>query len=170
MELVKQIFAVALTVGLVAICLAVLWAIIRFSIISPRRTQGGQDRLRSPDPTGVARVTGTHLSDELVAFYRSSPVITRTEFRLVDSSQTPPRDWFIGCFVPLTALDSKEHRAISNVPGVPIATDLDGGYYYLDATNRILLRQPHTKSDLLVAQTAAQFASYEPFDMPDEVG
>src|SRR5438128_582874 len=127
MTLLKQILGWSVAVGLVIMCLGTLWAIIRFSFISGRRTRGEKQRLQVPDAAGVERLAGIPIPIELIEFYRKSDVIGRTEFHFVDLSQTPPKGWFIGGFVPLTPIDTKEHRMISKIPGVPIATDLDGG-------------------------------------------
>ena len=155
--------------GLVAVLLVgfllfLLGAIVRLSIISPRRTRGGGARLRDPDPAGVQTVCGFSPQPELVQMYRDSPIVTLAEAYLVDRSKTPPKAWFIGGFSPLTAADVLERRKISGVTsGIPIADDLGKGTYFVTPTGSVMLRSPGVPDgEIEVAPTLRAFGSFEP--------
>lgn len=149
--------------------ISLLWVIIRFSIISNIKTKGARVRLRFPDPEGVAPVCGFRPSEELVEFYKTAEVIDKQMFHFVDTRPSPPKGWFIGNFIPITPTDTEEWRKVSGVPGLPIAADWDAGTYYLSESGSVFLSDPRNhKSDLLVAETAADFAKFHHLDTPDE--
>jgi hypothetical protein len=106
----------------VGLLLLLLGAIIRFSVISPRRTRGSRSRLRQPDAPGVADLCGFQPPADLVDLYRVTPFVERVEFQLVDERQSPPRRFDIGAFIPLTPRDVREARAVHGIrDGIPIA-------------------------------------------------
>jgi len=149
------------TVVLIGFALMVLFAIVRFSIISPARTRGADRRLRHPQPDGIEQICSFSPSPGLVDFYRNADVIERTEFYFVDESKQPAAAWFIGGFTPLTPQDVRERVKIVRVDGIPIADDLDKGVYYMTRDGTIRLRSPNTPlGDVEVARTIAEFARF----------
>ena len=64
-----------------------LVAILRFTIVSDRRTRGAEGRLRYPNATEVAGIVGFPPPADLVAFYERAPFLDRKEFQLVDPTQ-----------------------------------------------------------------------------------
>src|SRR5687768_16872136 len=128
-RVVPQLLVGLLVAGVALLLLLLLWAVVRFGLVSPRRTRGATGRLRAPDAAAVGRVCGFPLPPAVAAFYRESDLVERTEFTLVDAAASPPARWSVGGFVPLTAADVREWRVVSGVPGVPIANDGDKGTY-----------------------------------------
>ena len=164
-EILYLVIALPIAVG----CLYMLWMIVRYAIISDIKTRGARGRLRFPDPDGVAAVCGFRPSEDLVEFFKTSEAIDEVEFDFVDMRSSPTQGWFIGNFIPMTPTDTKEWRKASGVPGLPIADNCDGGIYYLAESGGIYLSDPRNhKSDLLVAETAADFAKFSYLDTPDQ--
>lgn len=158
MEIVGSIIAVAVLVLL----LLVLGAMIRFSFISPHRTKGARQRLRRPDIRGLEGLCGFSPPPELVAFYKEAPFVELTEFTIIDHSKTPPAEWVIGTFHPLTLVDVKEGIAASGVPGIPIAIDIEKGTYFVDRAGSVKVSSPNTKErETLVAPSIGEFAKFE---------
>jgi hypothetical protein len=154
----SEILAASLAMLLVCVALFVLWAIIRFGVVSARRTRGAAERLRRPDAGGVERVCGFGLPPALAAFYRESDLVERGEFAFIDGAVSPPARWFVGGFIPLAAQDVREWRVISGVPGVPIADDGDKGIYYVARNGAVRLASPNVPGrDILVTASAADF-------------
>jgi hypothetical protein len=167
MEL-KEILFLVIAIPIVVGCLCLLWIIIRFAIISDIKTKGARDRLRFPDPEGVAGICGFRPGEDLVEFFKTAEVIIEQEFHFIDTRPSPPKGWFIGSFIPISPTDTKEWRKVSGVPGLPIADNCDGGIYYLDESGSVYLSDPRNhKSDLLVAETAGVFAKFSYLDTPD---
>ena len=157
-----QVIAVVVLILLISAFLLVLGAIIRFSIISPIRTRGAKNRLRSPNLEGIEQLCGFAPPEDLVTLYRTAPFIESTEFDLVDPNRIPPKAWFIGIFNPLSLIDIREQRTITRVPGIPIAVDGERGQYYVSQTGAVLLRSPDKAGgDVEVASTIAAFATFE---------
>ncbi len=145
-----------------ALLLLGLGAMIRFAFISPRRTKGARQRLRRPDVRGLEALCGFSAPPELVTFYKESPFVERTEFSLLDPSKTPPKEWRIGTFEPLTRIDTRELLKASGVPGIPIAIDLEKGTYYVDRDGGVRLSSPNVKGDeAFVASSIGEFARFE---------
>jgi len=158
MEIVGSIIAVVV----IALLLLTLGAIIRFSFISPRRTKGARQRLRRPDIRGLEGLCGFRPPPELVAFYKEASFVELTEFTLIDRSQTPAKEWIIGTFEPLTVVDTREALKASGVPGIPIATDIEKGTYYVDRAGSVKLASPNVKgNEALVASSINEFAKFE---------
>lgn len=155
--------AAILAIIFVGVLLVVLWAIMRFSIISPWKTKGAAGRLRSPEPAGVADLCGFPPPPELVELYLRAPFAERFEFELVDGGRQPPTSWPIGEFVPLTPLDVREARAVSGAKdGIPIAYDLDKGTYLVLRNGAVVLRSPNVdEGEVMVASSAAALAAFE---------
>jgi hypothetical protein len=153
--------------ALVAALMFLLFAIIRFSVVSPVKTRGWKGRLRYPKPEGIARVCGFPPPQELIDFYRQAPFIDSVEFYLVDHSREPVAAWSIGAFSPLTPLDVREQRKISGVAGIPIADDLDKGTYFVASSGAVMLRSPNVPGgETEVATSITSFASFEARDRP----
>jgi hypothetical protein len=148
--------------SIVGLLLWLLSTIIRFSLISPLRTKGAKQRLRSPDPSGAASVVGFAPPQALVDFYRHSTLIDRQEFTLLDRSTSPPARWPIGGFIPLSAIDTKEAITVSGIRrGIPIADDLDKGVYYVDESGAVILSSPDSpQRHRRVAPDVATFAGF----------
>jgi hypothetical protein len=141
--------------------LALLWSIVRFSLISRVKTGNAQDRLRHPDPAGVEKECGIDVPAELADLYTTAPFVERFEFELVDGHRQPPRVWPIGQFIPLSPIDAREWRVITRAPGVPLATDLDKGVYFLNANGQVWLDSPNIPGRrALVASTVAALRTF----------
>lgn len=152
----------AVSIALVAGLLALLYAIVRFSIISPAKTRGAANRLRSPQADGIGAIVGFAPSPALVGFYREAPFIESIEFYLVDRSKTPPAVWPIGAFSPLTPQDVRENRTVVPVDGIPIADDMDKGTYYVTNRGAVRLWSPDVPAnDVEVAPTISSFLGFE---------
>jgi len=152
-----------------ALLVLALVAMIRFAFLAPRREKGARKRLRHPDIRGIESVCGFAPPPELKAFYVDFPHLERTEFALVDHSKTPPAEWVIGTFHPLTLIDVKEGLAASGVPGIPIAIDIEKGTYFIDRAGSVKLSSPNTKErETLVAPSIGEFAKFEARDLPNE--
>ena len=158
-----EVLRTVVAVVFVGLLLLVLGTIVRFSIVSALRTRGAAGRLRQPDLQGVENLCGFRLPPELRDFYARSPLVGMSEFNLVDKRTAEPRTWFIGAFVPLTPVDVREARSISNAPGVPIADDGDKGVYYLTSSGTVRLQSPNLdEGDTLVAENIATFQGMTP--------
>lgn len=154
-------------VGAVASLVLLLYAIIRFSIVSPRRTRGWKRRLRHPETEGVHGVSGFQPSPDLIAFYRQAPFIELVEFYLVDRSKKPAVEWPVGAFNPLTPVDVREQMKISGVAGIPIADDLDKGTYFVTDTGAVMLHSPDVAGGVVeVAPSIAAFGRFEVSERP----
>jgi hypothetical protein len=155
------------TVFALFLLLLVLYAIVRFAIISPRKMKGAKGRLRDPDAENIGKISGIYPSAELVAFYRQAPFIEEVEFYLVDRSKEPAVSWFVGAFNPLTAPDVRERKKISGVPGIPIADDMDKGTYFVGGDGRVMLRSPNIPGrEIEVAPDITSFSNFERADNP----
>jgi hypothetical protein len=165
----KEILYLAIAFPIILGLLYFLWIIIRFAFISDIKTKGAKQRLRIPDPDGVASICGFRPTRELVEFFQSADVIECLEFHLVDTRTTPPKGWFIGSFIPISPIDATEWRKITHLPGLPIADDCDGGVYYLANSGAIYLSAPKShKTDLLVADTVEAFTKFSRMESPDD--
>ena len=161
----KDILGGILLVLIVGAGLFTIVTIIRFSIISPRRTRGGKNRLGDPKLSEVEAVCGFPLDKEWETFYREAPFIDKNDLTLIDPTQTPVKPWLISGFCPLTGKDTKEQRAISGVAGVPIAYDLSKGVYFITPNGEVRLKSPGKKGgELLVA---ADVATLRKFHAPE---
>ncbi len=168
-DMIQRAFAITIVLILAFVCLAVLWAIIRYSFISGRRTHGWQRRLHHPTIAEVEANWKLSLPASLESLYRS-------EFVDCSECYLAPRDsdragwWYLAHFIPLTVRDVSEWLAIVNVPGIPIAIDGNKGSYYLPFEHLregklppVLLRVPGPKrQDIEVAASIEQLATYEP--------
>jgi hypothetical protein len=155
----------ALIVGFGLLMLAVIF---RFSVLSPRRIRGSRAMLRTPDREGVERAAGLTVPSDLVWLYKEVPFVERMEFELVDGSKMPPHRWTIGEFSALIGPVVQEMRAISRVPGIPIASDMDKGTYFVDESGAVLLASPDVPGGRVqVAPTVRAFAAFEPRECAD---
>jgi len=151
------------------VLVGVLWAIVRFSILSSRRTRGASARLRRPDLAGVERLCGFPLPPDLASFFLEDPMVERAEFQLVDTTKDPPIRWDIDGFFPLTPTDVREWRTISRVPGVPIAGDFDKGTYYIAPDGSIRLQSLNVKGrDVPVAANIGELRSFTATDIEED--
>jgi hypothetical protein len=161
---------VGILIGLLFLAFMVylLVAILRFTIVSERRTRGAEGRLRYPNATEVAGIVGFPPPADLVAFYERAPFLDRKEFQLVDPTQEAGRAWDIGEFIPLTARDAREASAISSVKQLlPIAWDMDKGVYVVTPAGAVLLVSPNVPGrQVRVAANVREFETFEPRDMP----
>lgn len=163
---VVTVVGVVLLISLLAVLLG---AVIRFSVVSFWRTKGSAGRLRRPEPREVESICGFPPPPELIHFFTHSPFVERTEFELVDRSHEPPRTWPFGWFVPLTARDIKEARAIHSVrDGIPIAADLDKGVYVVVRSGAVVLRAPNVQNGEVAV--AASIEEMSAFKFQDDVG
>jgi len=156
-----NVIAVALTIALVAGLLALLYVIVRFSIMSSSKTKDAAKRLRTPRVEGVEQIVGFPPPPELFALYEA-PFVESMEFYLVDRLRTPPAIWPIGAFIPLTAQDVREKKKVVEVDGIPIADDLDKGMYYVTRSGAVRLRSPDVPSkDVEVAPSVRALLGFE---------
>jgi hypothetical protein len=159
---VVDIIGKILFFAVIALVLVGLGAMIRFAFISPRRTKGARQRLRRPDIRGLEALCGFPAPPELVAFYKEAPIVELTEFKLLDHSKTPTKEWMIGTFEPLTLVDTRELLKASGVPGIPFAVDIEKGTYYVDRDGTVRLLSPNVKGEeALVASSISDFAKFE---------
>jgi hypothetical protein len=101
--------------------------------------------------------------------YQYDRFVEESEFCLLDTSQTPPVRWWVNGFIPLTRLDTQEWKTITGVPGVPIATDIEKGAYYVSKDGTVRLQSPNVpKGDILVAPTVAVFRKFTPTEKHSE--
>jgi hypothetical protein len=144
------------------VLLSFLGVVVRFSIVSAWRSKGARLRLRQVDAAGAAAVVGFRVPEEVVELYRSAPFLTETEFRLIDLSSIPPKEWYIGGFFPLTPVDLREQRRVFGLTdGIPIADDLSKGVYFVASDGRVVFRSPNnTRGDVVVARTARDLAAF----------
>jgi hypothetical protein len=158
----------AITVG----CLALLWAIVRFSIISPMRTRGADRRLRKPQPQEVEAKWKVNLPSSLVPLFREHPIVEKSEFYLAPDASDRDRLLYVYSFIPLTVLDVSEAKKSSGVPGIPIAFEDKGTYYLPDSALRgegpvpVVLRQ--YRKDTQVAASVDEFFGYTVTEWPDD--
>jgi hypothetical protein len=143
MEAIKDIFAWLITAIFVGALLALLYAIIRYSVISPFLTRGRSSRLRKPNIDGMRSLVGFAPAFSLVNFYRNWPHLEKTEYYLVDSLKKA--NWFIGAFMPLSKIDAREWINVSGKHGVPIATDMNKGTYFVTSAGAIELWSPNVE-------------------------
>ena len=107
-------------------------------------------------------VCGFHLPPSLAQMYREAEFVEKSEFTLVDRSSTPPSRWQIDRFTPLTPVGVCEWRTITGSSDVPIATDFDKGYYYVDRSGAVYHWSPSRRdSPSLVAPSVENFARFE---------
>src|SRR5688572_33341257 len=102
-EVIAGVVAIGLLVG--GIC--VIWAIIRFSFVSERRTRGWQIRLRKPRMHEVEAKWNIRLPQVLESFFQSN-VADRSEFYFAPAGSDQAKQWYIEHFIPLTARDITE--------------------------------------------------------------
>ena len=147
----------------VAMLLLVLDAIVRFSIVSSRRTRVAGDRLSRPDAAGVERVCGFPPPADLVQMYRERSLTRLVEVSLIDKTQQPNKTWFFGGFYPLTSQDVLEQRKIHGITrGIPFADDMDKGVYLVTREGRIMFRPAGRKADEMeVAPSAEALSRFE---------
>jgi hypothetical protein len=140
----------------VGLLLTTLWGILRWSIISGLRTRGSAGRLRQPDAEGVARLCGIPVPANLVDFYRRDSRVTGDGLTL---RAQDGREWEIGGFNPLAVQDVSEWRKVSRVPGIPIATDILKGVYYVSSDGTVMLASPEGTE--IVAPDVKTFIAFE---------
>ena len=136
--------------------LLVLFGIVRWSIVSSIRTRGGAARLRRPDPDGVARLTGIPVERSLCEMYQADDRVSRESLVLVDGAG---KEWWVGAFFPLAVPDVSEWRKLTRVTGIPIASDMLKGVYYVTATGAVRLQSP--EGDVEVARSIPEFRGFE---------
>ena len=170
MELLRPIIGWALGIAMVSGCLFLLYVILRFSIISPFLTRGSKNRLRKPSADGISKLCGFEPSADLIHFYKSSPFIENTEFYLVDTSIHPTVSWQIGGFIPICIRDLRESQKIMRVAGIPIATDMDKGTYFVNYSGAVFLKSPNVPAgQIVVAPSISIFAGFK-LDSPPVEG
>lgn len=176
-DIAKQIFGWLIAVGIIFFCLVLLWALVRFSVISKWRTRGWQKRLRQPQVEIVAAHWQVRLPAALDSFYRNSDAIELEEFCLTRSVSPPAAKWFVHGFIPLTVVDLLEWIKITGVPGLPIATGGEDGKstYYLPFESLrhgfptpVLIRSAGGLPDVEAAPTIEDFTQFQPIDDADE--
>jgi len=156
-----EIFGQVLALGFVAGLLALLVAIVRFSIISGARARGAASRIRAPDVLAVEQVVGFAPPVALASFYLCSELVARRDVVLTDSSSGALRRWSVSEFIPMTALDVREWRTIAGVDGLPLASDGDKGVYYVALDGSVQLKSPNLEGGrTLVARSFDEFAHF----------
>lgn len=165
----SQVAGITLGITAVGLLLLLLYAVLRFSVVSSLRTKGARTRLRRPEPGGIAKVCGFSPPEELVDFYLRCPFVESMEFYLVDRSTAPVTCWAIGEFSPLTIQDVREQRAIlgPKLKGIPIGSDMGKGGYYVSKNGAVMLFSPNVDQwTIQVAPNVKAFADFEPVDTP----
>jgi len=146
-----------------------LWVIIRWSFISPWLTRRGDQRLHKPKFGQVASKWNLRLPRSLELLYQSELVEQGEVYLAPPDAGATPR-WYVHSFIPMTPLDLSEWTKRSLVPGLPIAIDGEGGFYYLpfsdlrqDKPPAVLFRPPGRKPvEQVVAQTVDDFMKFQP--------
>ena len=156
----QRVLGYLFAAGAITLLVAVLWAILRFSVLSPRRLRNAQLRLRFPKVAELSRWSGIAIPPALEAAYRTDSRIEKSEFALVDPCVVPPKRWEIGHFIPLSVSDAMEWQKISGATGVPIATDLGKGVYILRSSGSIVLVGGSSGAEAIVAGSVAQFLGF----------
>jgi len=172
---IQQIIAIVVVAAITFGCFHLLWGIVRFAIVSPRRTRGWQSRLRKPRLAEIESKWGVRLPSELESFFQTG-VVERSEFYLAPSGSDRSRWWYIAHFIPLTARDVSEWIASTSVPGIPIALDAGKGTYYLPfetlragKSPAVLLRTGGRKAkDTEIASSIERFMQYQPMEVSDD--
>ena len=150
-----KLIAGIVTAVFIGALLLTLLAIVRWSIISPIRTRASRARLQQPDAEGVARLCGMPVPSDLVEFYRTDPRVAAESLTL----RAPDgHEWDLGAFNPLCVPDVTEWRKVSRVPGIPIATDILKGVYYVSAEGAVMLASPDGTA--MVAPDVQTFRTY----------
>lgn len=139
--------------------LVLLWAVFRFSIVSPLITSGGDDDLQTPDCLGVERLLGRRLPFGTAEFYSRTSFVPLKEFRLIGPTSTS-KVWEIGQFLPLTPRHVKENQKIHGVSDLPLATDSDKGVYVLLPTGHIVHRAGDGTEPDTVASSLLEFSQF----------
>ncbi len=169
MELLRAIFGWTLGIALFGGCLLLLYVILRFSIISPFLTRGSKDRLRKPIADGISKLCGFEPQDDLIQFYKAADFVENTEFYLVDTSINQNISWQIGGFIPICVRDIRESQKIMRVAGIPIATDMDKGTYFVDSSGAVLLKSPNVPAgQIVVASSISKFSGFKLHSPPIE--
>ena len=159
----RDVLPIAVASIAVLALLGVLWAIVRFASVSPRRLRSSRAFLREPDVSAVEALCGFTLQPEVVTFYRTSPFLEHLDFALIDRSTTPSTIWRIGEFTALTPSAVREWRAVSGVQGVPIASDGEKGMYFLRADGSLALSSPNVPGgSVVVASSITALQRYDP--------
>ena len=107
----------------------VLWAIVRFSIVSPRRTRGWRDRLRKPNLSEVESQWNLRLPRSIESFFHGD-LVELSELYFSPPGADEVR-WYVAHVIPFTSRDLSEWSKITRVQGLPIAVDGSKGTYYL---------------------------------------
>ncbi len=167
----QQMIVAAVGIAIVIGCFYLLWAIIRFSVIGPRRSRGWQKRLRKPQVSEIESKWDVHLPPALETLFQSS-VVERFEFYLAPPGTDRARWYYVSRFIPMTERDVSEWIATTKVPGIPIALDAGKGTYYLPyeplragQETPVLLRAGGRKAkDTEVASSVEHFLRYQPME------
>lgn len=168
-EILKFIFAILFLAG----CVAVLAAIVRFSIISAFKRRGWKTRLHTPNISEVEAKWNVKLPAVVGALYASA-MVESAETNFAEPGRS--REWHFHGFIPLTVRDLSEWLKITRVPGLPIARDGEAGTYYLPFAKLgegsivpVLLRTPNRKEkDTEVASSVEELMRFERRDPPTE--
>ncbi|WP_031370499.1 hypothetical protein [Lysobacter antibioticus] len=128
MDVVLSFLGYALCAVIVFALVFMLWAILRYSIVSPWMTRDSMAALRRPDLDGTGRLVGFALPIEAGDFYDAAPFLQRLEFVLVAPSG---QRWEIGRFYPLVPRHVRENRKVHGTKNLPIASDQGKGVYVL---------------------------------------
>jgi hypothetical protein len=163
----NQIIPLVVSAAFLAGCIFVLWAIIRFSIISPRRTRGWQQRLSKPNLAEVESKWDIRLPRSLELLFQSD-LVRQTECYLAPPGGDETTRWYIAQFIPITSQDLSEWIKVTRVPGIPIAIDGSKGTYYLPFSDlqhgkppAVLLRPAgRNPMEKVIARTVDDFASF----------
>jgi hypothetical protein len=148
--------------------LLLLRAILRFSIISPRRTRGWKNRLHQPNLPEVESTWKVQLPRSLESLFQSN-IVELSEVYLSPAGIGGSARWYVARFIPFTSRDLAEWIKITSVPGFPLAIDGDEGVYYLSFDDlrdsqppAVLFRAPGMKQATEVARTIEDFMQFQP--------
>jgi hypothetical protein len=173
--MVLEVIAGLVVLAICAGCALMLWAFLRFGIVSEWRMRGWRGRLGRPRLDEVEAEWQVRLPRALDPFYRSSGVVERGECYLGPPGAGRPL-WYVAQFIPLTRRDVAEWMKVTGVPGIPLALDDSKGVYYLPfAALRcgepppVLLREPGPAGqDREVAPSVEDFVRFQPAEVPEE--
>lgn len=129
---ISLLFIVAFVIACIAFVGWILFSLFQFITQGPAQ-QRWERALRHPDFTGVETVCGYPLPQGLKALYADTKLLFTTEFSLVNGDKS----WDIGGFLPLTTREFRWWRKI--IQGIPIASDLSKGCYFVTAQGAVML-------------------------------
>lgn len=124
--IIGAIFMVVMTIGGIAL----IWAIIRFSLLGRLKGTRRDRSLADQDPAGMSSVFGISISPSVAARYRmlDDPYAPR----VFNGEPGGGAVIAVSQLIPMNPVAVREWRKITGVPGIPIALDYAKGVLYIE--------------------------------------